>query len=153
MKNKHLLEKVNAVLKEIEDLDYTQRLAVIYVAKKTLEVNPPNQIIRNKLINFKNFNKVIGQIALHINHIMGGDFMAAKLVGTNVLLESDTKQNGTKWDRLYEVDNASMVYINYARHSKEENDRVLEEIAQIHTDILEGVARRKMEAMKMDNAI
>jgi hypothetical protein len=79
--------------------------------------------------------------------------MAAELIGKNVLLQSETRSNGTKWDRLYEVDNASMVYINFAKQSKEENDRVLEEIAQIHTDILEGVARRKMEAMKMDNAI
>jgi hypothetical protein len=79
--------------------------------------------------------------------------LSTKLIGKNVVLQSDTKQNGTKWDRLYEVDNASMVYINYARQSEEDNDRVLEEIAQIHTDILEGVARRKMEAMKMDNAI
>lgn len=42
IKNKKLLEKVKSVLKEIEDLDHTAQQAVIYVAQKTLEVNPPD---------------------------------------------------------------------------------------------------------------
>ena len=133
MKNKHLLEKVNAVLKEIEDLDYTQRFAVIYVAQKTLEVNPPNQIIRNKLINSKNFNKVIGQIALHINHIMGGD-----------LVENKTEKlwYGHEYDKVNTVGNTK-VYVKFARHSKEENDAVLEEIKRAHIQILKGMAERE----------
>jgi hypothetical protein len=39
--NEKLLEKVKTVLKEIEDLEYNEQQAVIYVAQKTLEVNPP----------------------------------------------------------------------------------------------------------------
>nr|WP_312985945.1 hypothetical protein [Clostridioides sp.] len=40
MNNEELLEKVKLVLKEIEDLNHTEQQAVIYVAQKTLEVNP-----------------------------------------------------------------------------------------------------------------
>nr|WP_312985812.1 hypothetical protein [Clostridioides sp.] len=42
MKNEKLLEKVKSVLKEIEDLNHTEQQTVIYVAQKTLEVNPPD---------------------------------------------------------------------------------------------------------------
>ncbi|WP_304341115.1 hypothetical protein [Metaclostridioides mangenotii] len=42
MKNKELLEKVKTVLEEIEDLEYNEQQAVIYVVNKTLEVNPPD---------------------------------------------------------------------------------------------------------------
>ena len=42
MNNEKLLEKVKRVLKEIEDLEYNEQQAVIYVANKTLEVNPPD---------------------------------------------------------------------------------------------------------------
>ncbi len=45
MNNEKLLEKVKSVLKEIEDLEYEKQLAVIYVANKTLEVNPQESSI------------------------------------------------------------------------------------------------------------
>ncbi|MBH0311938.1 hypothetical protein I7E32_16320 [Alcaligenes faecalis] len=46
MNNEKLLEKVKSVLKELEDVNHTEQLAVIYVAQKTLEVNPPDTYIQ-----------------------------------------------------------------------------------------------------------
>lgn len=37
-----LLEKVRTVFKEIEDLEYEEQQAIVYVVSKTLEVNPPD---------------------------------------------------------------------------------------------------------------
>lgn len=65
--------------------------------------------------------------------------MAAELIGRNV-----EAQDGTRWDRLYKVGN-SKIYINFARNSKEENDKVLEDIKQVHIDILRGIAARENE--------
>jgi hypothetical protein len=58
----------------------------------------------------------------------------AELVGQNV-----KDNDGTEWDRLYKVGN-SKVFISYARHSKEENDKVLEEIKKVNIDILKNLA-------------
>lgn len=60
--------------------------------------------------------------------------MSAELIGKKV-----KHKDGTEWDRLYKVGD-SEVYINYARQSKEENDKVLEEIKQVHIGILKNLA-------------
>jgi hypothetical protein len=58
----------------------------------------------------------------------------AVLVGQNV-----QDKNGVVWDRLYKEGN-SRVYVSYAKHSKEENDKVLEEIKQVNINILKNLA-------------
>ncbi len=60
--------------------------------------------------------------------------MSAELIGKKV-----KHKDGTEWDRLCKVGN-SKVYVNYARQSKEENDKVLEEIKQVHIGILKTLA-------------
>ncbi|WP_027702313.1 hypothetical protein [Metaclostridioides mangenotii] len=60
--------------------------------------------------------------------------MSAKLIEKNIKHE-----DGTEWDRLYKVGNSS-VFISYAKHSKEENDKVLEEIKQVNINILKNLA-------------
>ncbi|WP_024621104.1 hypothetical protein [Metaclostridioides mangenotii] len=60
--------------------------------------------------------------------------MSAELVGQNV-----QDNDGAMWDRLYKVGNSS-VFISYAKHSKEENDKVLEEVKKVNIDILKNLA-------------
>lgn len=42
MKNEELLDKVKTVLKEIEDAEHSEQLAILLVATKTLEVIMPD---------------------------------------------------------------------------------------------------------------
>jgi len=58
----------------------------------------------------------------------------AELIKKNI-----TDDRGGKWDRLYKVGD-SEVFIKYARQSIEENDKVLEEIKQVHIGILKNLA-------------
>lgn len=73
--------------------------------------------------------------------------MATKLIGRKVTWEYDTLSKGKEFDRLYEVDGASKVYINF------EEDETKDRVSFIHNGIEIEIVPKENIAAETERAI